>query len=384
MDSCDVLVIGGGPAGSSCAWSLGRAGFDVVVMDRAVFPRDKVCAGWITPQVVEALELDVDDYRRGRVFQPISAFRTGLIGEQADLETSYDRPVSYGIRRFEFDRYLLERAGARLRLNESVGDLRFDERRGRWTVNGTIETPVIVGAGGHLCPVARRLNPAASAGSLVVAQEAEFPVDPDEGWQTSPDAPELYFTPDLRGYGWCFRKGAFMNVGFGRIGGGALPAAVSSFTGFLHARGRIPDAVSWKWRGHAYFVADGAPRRTVDRGVLLVGDAAGLAYAQSGEGIRPAVESGLMAAGHIQQARGVYTTDRLLPYASQLRARFSDSPSATRVLPRSLVSRLLRPLVPRLFRTPWAVRHVVLDRAFLRSSTPALRRCDAARPGFRH
>ena len=65
MESCDVLVVGGGPAGSSCAWKLRQAGVDVVVMDRAVFPRDKICAGWITPQVIDDLALDVDHYRRG-------------------------------------------------------------------------------------------------------------------------------------------------------------------------------------------------------------------------------------------------------------------------------------------------------------------------------
>ncbi len=381
MDTCDVLVVGGGPAGSTCAWSLRRAGFDVVVMDRALFPRDKVCAGWITPQVVEALELDIDDYRRSRVLQPITAFRTRLIGDEADLQTSYNRTVSYGIRRFEFDRYLLERAGARLRLGEMVNDLRFDTQRGRWTVNGAIEAPMLVGGGGHFCPVARLLNPSASQASLVVAQEAEFPVDHrDVRWRTSPEEPELSFTPDLKGYGWCFRKGGFMNVGFGHLGGGALPAAVSAFTAFLHERGRVPDGVSWRWRGHAYLVSAPPARRTVDRGVVLVGDAAGLAYAQSGEGIRPAIESGLLAAAAIQQARGDYTVDRLAEYASQLRERFNESPAATRFLPRSLVSRLLPPLVPRLFRTPWVMRHLLLDRVFLRASVPSLRRFDAGHP----
>lgn len=47
MDRCDVIVAGGGPAGSTCTWALRRAGLDVVVIDRATFPRDKVCAGWI-------------------------------------------------------------------------------------------------------------------------------------------------------------------------------------------------------------------------------------------------------------------------------------------------------------------------------------------------
>jgi flavin-dependent dehydrogenase len=59
METCDVLIAGGGPAGSTCAWRLQQAGLDVVVMDRATFPRDKVCAGWITPQVLADVGLDV-------------------------------------------------------------------------------------------------------------------------------------------------------------------------------------------------------------------------------------------------------------------------------------------------------------------------------------
>ena len=58
METCDVLVVGGGPAGSTCAWKLRQAGADVTVIDRATFPRDKVCAGWITPPVINALGLD--------------------------------------------------------------------------------------------------------------------------------------------------------------------------------------------------------------------------------------------------------------------------------------------------------------------------------------
>ena len=69
MERADALIVGGGPAGSTLAWRLGRVGLDVTVIDARDFPRDKVCAGWITPQVLNALELDVDDYGRGRVLQ---------------------------------------------------------------------------------------------------------------------------------------------------------------------------------------------------------------------------------------------------------------------------------------------------------------------------
>ena len=79
METCDVLIVGGGPAGSSCARQLRLQGRDVMVMDKALFPRDKVCDGWITPAVVQALQLDTDDYSRQHVLQPITSFRTGLI-----------------------------------------------------------------------------------------------------------------------------------------------------------------------------------------------------------------------------------------------------------------------------------------------------------------
>jgi flavin-dependent dehydrogenase len=81
MDTCDVVIVGGGPAGSACAWGLRHAGLDVVIVDKAMFPRDKVCAGWITPQVLDDLEIDRTDYREGRAFQRITGFRVGVIGE---------------------------------------------------------------------------------------------------------------------------------------------------------------------------------------------------------------------------------------------------------------------------------------------------------------
>jgi NADPH-dependent 2,4-dienoyl-CoA reductase/sulfur reductase-like enzyme len=77
VDTCDVVIVGGGPAGSTCAWKLRKADLDVVIVDKATFPRDKVCAGWITPQVLDDLQIDRNDYGKGRTFQPITAYRAG-------------------------------------------------------------------------------------------------------------------------------------------------------------------------------------------------------------------------------------------------------------------------------------------------------------------
>src|SRR4029079_14976939 len=97
MDSCEVLIVGGGPGGSSCARRLRQAGADVVVIDKAAFPRDKVCAGWITPQAVDDLELDLDEYANGRTLQAIRGFRAGVIGQRRDIITSSHRIIRYRI-----------------------------------------------------------------------------------------------------------------------------------------------------------------------------------------------------------------------------------------------------------------------------------------------
>ncbi len=107
MTRCDAIVIGGGPAGSSCARKLRLAGWQVIVVDRARFPRDKVCAGWLTPDVFPLLDLDPAEYRStGATLQEITGFRTRVIGG-SPVETRYPRTVSYAIRRCEFDNFLL-------------------------------------------------------------------------------------------------------------------------------------------------------------------------------------------------------------------------------------------------------------------------------------
>lgn len=361
METCDALVVGGGPAGSSCAWQLRRQGMDVLVMDKAVFPRDKVCAGWITPEVVAALQLDIPDYADKHVFQPITAFRTGLI-DGGELETHYAETVSYGIRRREFDDYLLRRAGVRLKLGIALDSM--EKRGSKWIVNDTLSTPLVIGAGGHFCPVARYLGARPGAAEpAVTAKEIEFEMTPQqvEECKVSADMPELYFSRDLKGYGWCFRKGRHLNIGLGREGHAGLTGHLQQFLDFLGRHGRIPHNIPERFHGHAYLQYGRAERRLLDDGVLLVGDAAGLAYPQSGEGIRPAVESGLMAAATIKEANQDYRRQTLMAYPTRLAERFGSASPPQRTLPE-----FLRPLLARnLMNNRWFTRRVVLDRWFL-------------------
>jgi geranylgeranyl reductase family protein len=369
--TCDALIVGGGPAGSTCARQLRQAGLDVLIVDRAAFPRDKVCAGWITPQVVTALHLDTQAYARGRTFQPITGFRVGLIGARSETGVTYDRPVSFGIRRCEFDHYLLQRAGARLALGTPITSIRTSG--GQWIVNDAIRAAMLVGAGGSGCPVARMLNGVKSGGPLVVAQEAEprFDAADLESLAIEPDAPELFFCRDLQGYGWCVRKGDYLNVGLGRLDPRSLPAATARFVAFLEDRQKVPPRVSWHWRGHSYAVNAAPRRRIVDDGVLLVGDAAGVADPQSGEGIRQAIESGLLAARTILAARGDFSRERLEPYAACLETRFAGAPLSGAIA-RIVPDRVKAVVAGRLLEVPAFVKRVVIDQWFLHRRQPAL------------
>jgi menaquinone-9 beta-reductase len=372
MDSCSVLIVGAGPAGTSCARKLHQAAIDTILLDKSTFPRDKLCGGWITPAVIQELEIDLGDYARGRVLQTITGFWTSRMGD-ASIETDYGRAISYGIRRFEFDDYLLRRCGARLIAGTPLKTI---ERSGdEWIVNGEIRARLIVGAGGHFCPVARFLGADARKEVAVATQELEFEMDSRmrDACAVRGEIPELYFCADMKGYGWCFRKGDYLNIGLGRLDRQSLPAHVAEFVSYLKKIGKIGFDLPSSMLGHAYLIYRETKRPIAGDGVLLIGDAAGLAYSQSGEGIRPAIESGLLAAKAIIAADGTYTRERLEKYRGLLTARFGESQGdwSTRLgrrIPRSWMHWFARMLLG----TRWFSRRVVLDKWFLHADVPAL------------
>jgi geranylgeranyl reductase family protein len=367
MTRCDALIVGGGPAGSTCARALHQAGWRVIVMDRARFPRDKVCAGWVTPGVFRLLDLDPAEYRAtGLTIQTITGFRTSVMGDPA-IETRYGRTISYAIRRCEFDTFLLNRSRADVLQETPLESL---ERRGdEWIANGDITARVVIGAGGHFCPVARTLQSTDAARALtareakpVVAKEAEFRIDGDDS-DADGELPELFFCRDLEGYGWCVRKGAHLNIGLGRREHGDLNPHIDDFKAFLERTGLARRASLVKWRGHAYLASGTGARPLIADGVLVAGDAAGLAYPESGEGIKPAVESGRLAAETLIATRGRTGIEDLRPYEAELRRRYPPAPPTPAAL--AGVTKALGRL---LMRSPLFTRRVVIDRWFLRSA----------------
>jgi menaquinone-9 beta-reductase len=361
MRRCDALIVGGGPAGSTCARVLSQSGWKVIVVDRARFPRDKVCAGWITPAVFPLLDLSPAEYSAsGLTFQEITGFSTSVFGGES-IVTRYPRIVSYAIRRCEFDTFLLRRSGAQVLDGTPVTAVR--RCRGTWIVNDEIEAPVIVSAGGHFCPVARQLRQDRDEPTPIIAKELELSIA-GSGTPVAGDTPELFFSPDLEGYAWCVRKGDYLNIGIGRRVRGDFGVYVQQFIAFLVDSGRAPRSAALRWRGHAYHASGAGLRPLAADGALVVGDAAGLAFSESGEGIRPAIESGRCAGETLVAAGGRSTLDDLRPYEWSMRTRHRPStpwPGLARSTVKAVGRTLLR-------HSPTFTRHVVLNGWFLRTA----------------
>lgn len=369
----DVIIVGGGPSGSSLAWSLERHGLRPLVVDKADFPRDKTCAGWVTPAVLSALEVDLADFASHCVLQPIHSFRIGLMGQAAVHNHHGDSPVSYGILRREFDNYLLMRTHADKALGTKFRSLERD-KEGLWCLNGEYHAPLVVGAGGHFCPIAARLGEGPGKNeNAITAKEVEFEMNAEQAaaCEVREDTPELWFCRDLKGYAWIFRKDDYLNIGLGRQGNYRLKEHLQAFVEDMQAQGRVPRDLPGRFKGHAYLLYGHAQRPLIGDGLMLIGDAAGLAYDQSGEGIRPGVESALLAAAVIARAAD-YSEAGLAEYAQRIDERFGARASAAKAPAITLPAWVKLKVAQPLMRSHWFTRHVVTERWFLHEQVPPL------------
>ena len=293
MDRVEVLIVGGGPAGSSCAWALGKAGVERLILDAEDFPRHKLCAGWITPTVVDLLEMDPATYPHSFLtFPEVSCEYHG----RRSVRRFTLRSVQHSIRRVEFDDWLLRRSGARFQ-KHAVREIRRVD--GGYVIDDRFQSKFLVGAGGTHCPVRRSQFPEGRPRHReyqVAALEEEF------FYPERDSSCRLWFAENgLAGYSWFVPKGnGWLNVGLGAFSkhldssGPGLRDHWQSFVRKLSDLGLVKGH-DLHPRGHTYFVRP--PAQDVrHEGCFLAGDSAGLATRDLAEGIGPAIESGLLAA----------------------------------------------------------------------------------------
>ena len=144
----ECIVVGGGPAGSTAAWELKRQGRDVLVLDALEFPRSKLCAGWLTPKVLEDLELTHSSVPSLEV---IPTFKLHWRHWHPNIEVPAGQ---YSVQRHLFDAFLLERSDAPVEVHRVQSIQRTDEG---FLVDGKFACRFLIGAGGTHCPVKRQI-----------------------------------------------------------------------------------------------------------------------------------------------------------------------------------------------------------------------------------
>ena len=331
MTDAQVIVVGAGPAGSTVATYLARAGVDVLLLEKTTFPREKVCGDGLTPRGVKQLiDLGVDTstetgWVHSRGLRILTAERT-LELDWPDL-TSYP-PYGVSRTRHDFDDLLAKvavKAGARLRERTTVTGAITDERTGRVVgveaKTGPEKTPVsyraplVLACDGVSARLARSVGIETDAKrpmGVAVRRYYKSPRHDDpfieghlELWDRSdPSRPKL-----LPGYGWAFPLGdGTVNVGLGML------STTKSFrnTDYRALMRQWLDSTPEEWgyreeNAVGRIGGAGLPmgfNRTPHYrdGLLLLGDAGGMVSPFNGEGISSAMESAQLAAEFVVQA----------------------------------------------------------------------------------
>jgi len=344
----DVIVVGGGPAGSAMAWSLAKRGVRVAVVERAIFPREKVCGDFVEPaglRIIDAMgcrqaleassPLPITSTRV--YFGPRLGYRGAIPYYQAQHGLP---PHGYIVPRHILDNHLLERARAAsatvyegcaaAEIRREDGLIHVEARTGR--TRFTLSSRLIVGADGTESIVARTFGLAQTdRAHISISQRAYV-----EGVSVEGGEATVWFDEDIiPGYGWMFpMSGGRANVGVGILSetchrhGHSIPKAFVAAIERLRIRhpGCTHIKVTSKPIGGVVKMYGGIGPNHFDGGVL-VGDAGSFADPMTGEGITQGMESALIASSTLLHAleRGRFDAAFLANFEQDFRRYFDPA-----------------------------------------------------------
>lgn len=255
MKKRDVVIIGGSLAGAACARELTRLGVDAIALERDRFPRDKVCGGFLSAGAVDCLD-QLAVLEEVRAAGAVSVTHARIRAGSTDVEVEFDRP-GLGISRSSLDRILARTP--EVEQGRSVQEIRkLDDG---FVVNNDMRCGVVIDAAGKLSRFTRRRT------------ENEFGVQYVEGGGRGPVL-DFWFRED--GYG----------------GGVSVEGGRSNFC-FLIKK----DALREYLRGREGCMVTGpVAYDRVPGEFIAIGDAAGMIDPFCGEGMRHALETGILSA----------------------------------------------------------------------------------------
>ncbi len=314
MQRYDLVISGGGPAGSAAAWQAARTGARVLVLDKAEFPRDKACGDGVTPRALSYIQKmgladEIDEFHR---------LNRATIFSPSRWELSFPRRPGmpdhgHGVPRRDLDTMLLknaESAGAEVRQSAEVaGPIVEHGRVTGVTLRGgeRVRADAVIAADGTYSPVKQGLKLTSKYnGYTAIAIRAEMPANRPDSDSLDIYLKLTYQGDQLPGYGWVFPLGGGrVNIGLGYVNSYKkwqqinATQLLAEFMATLPSEWQLPSIDELRkskalqgWRLPMGFTA-WPPWRP---GVLFAGDALGAARPVSGAGISKALQSG-MAAG---------------------------------------------------------------------------------------
>ncbi|CBL46025.1 Hypothetical protein HDN1F_24420 [gamma proteobacterium HdN1] len=295
MKTWDVIVVGAGPAGCAAAYDLAAAGAQVLLLDKAQFPRPKLCAGGVTIKALNRLR-----YSIAPVVQETSRSIGVGLGYSRRVAFSTNAPVCALVVRAEFDAFCFEKTLAKGAQFLQIGGIQAvkegaDDVLVTLSNGSTHHTRYLLAADGAHSPLRKLLG--ADKPHMAVGLEALVPrqlCKKDEIFRFD-------FGVIGQGYAWVFPKRDHFNVGLYTRDADRFPlekSALREYTRFSLGTETLEDL-----RG--FPIATGAGLRVPNaERCFLIGDAGGYAEQLLGEGIHNAIASGQNAASALLASKG--------------------------------------------------------------------------------
>lgn len=336
----DLTVVGGGPAGATCARHAAKAGLDVVLLEKAHHPREKPCGGAVGPQSIRSLDFDISSVIE-RSFDAAVVHTPS--GKSVTL-TSEDL-IGHIVTRSEFDAHLLQKAvDAGVEVIQGVEVVGLEQLRSgirSLALGDSYRSDLLVGADGVNGVVAGELGVRSKwlSEQVALCMTANVPMSATEvdslmtthgSEQTL--AIELYFGQVSWGYGWCFPKRNGFNIGIGcRMDKQEnLGQVWERFVSMIEEMKGVSLDVS---KRVSYRVPLGDRlNRCIGRRSMLIGDAAGLVSPLTGEGISYAIQSGILAAKVASEAIESKSPLHVVEYDTKLKKTIGQELMDTRWL----------------------------------------------------